>query len=129
MIRFDLGQAVTGAQYADALRWIEGFSQRLETVWQSVDALLHPTVPFAAPQVQGMDYAKAIRAIPKFTCVYASAGLPAMALPCGFTAQGMPLSMELAAPPFAEETLLRLGHAYQGVTDHHLQKAPFLSSN
>jgi aspartyl-tRNA(Asn)/glutamyl-tRNA(Gln) amidotransferase subunit A len=129
LIRFDLGQAVTGAQYADALRWIEGFSQRLETVWQSVDALLHPTVPFAAPQVQGMDYAKAIRAIPKFTCVYASAGLPAMALPCGFTAQGMPLSMELAAPPFAEETLLRLGHAYQGVTDHHLQKAPFLSSN
>jgi aspartyl-tRNA(Asn)/glutamyl-tRNA(Gln) amidotransferase subunit A len=129
LIRFDLGQAVTGAQYADALHWIEGFSQRLETVWQSVDALLHPTVPFAAPQVQGMDYAKAIRAIPKFTCVYASAGFPATALPCGFTAQGMPLSMELAAPPFAEETLLRLGHAYQGVTNHHLQKAPLLCSN
>lgn len=129
LIRFDLGQAVTGAQYADALRWIEGFTQRLQTVWQSVDALLHPTVPFAAPQVQGMDYAKAIRAIPKFTCVYASAGLPALALPCGFTAQGMPLSMELAASPFAEETLLRLGHAYQGVTNHHLREAPILHSN
>jgi aspartyl-tRNA(Asn)/glutamyl-tRNA(Gln) amidotransferase subunit A len=129
LIRFDLGQAVTGAQYADALRWIEGFTQRLQTVWQSVDALLHPTVPFAAPQVQGMDYAKAIRAIPKFTCVYASAGLPALALPCGFTAQGMPLSMELAASPFAEETLLRLGHAYQGVTNHHLREAAIFHSN
>jgi aspartyl-tRNA(Asn)/glutamyl-tRNA(Gln) amidotransferase subunit A len=128
LIRFDLGQAVTGAQYSEALRWIEAFSQRLEPIWQSVDALLHPTVPFAAPFAHGMDYAKAIRAIPKFTCVYAAAGLPAMALPCGFSAEGMPLSMELAAAPFSEEVLLRLGHAYQGVTSHHLRKAPMLSS-
>lgn len=129
LIRFDLGKAVTGAQYADALRWIEGFSQRLDKVFASVDAVIHPTVPFGAPQAQGMDYAKAIRAIPKFTCVYAAAGLPAMALPCGFSAEGMPLSMELAAPPFAEETLLRLGHAYQGVTNHHLREAAIFRSN
>jgi len=128
LIRFDLGKAVTGAQYSEALRWIEAFSQRLEPIWQSVDALLHPTVPFAAPFAHGMDYAKAIRAIPKFTCVYAAAGLPAMALPCGFSAEGMPLSMELAAAPFSEEVILRLGHAYQGVTNHHLRKAPMLSS-
>lgn len=129
LIRFDLGKAVTGAQYADALRWIEGFSQRLDKVFASVDAVIHPTVPFGAPQAQDMDYAKAIRAIPKFTCVYAAAGLPAMALPCGFSAEGMPLSMELAAPPFAEETLLRLGHAYQGVTNHHLREAAIFRSN
>jgi len=129
LIRYDLGKNVTGAQYSEALRWIEGFTQRLETTWKSVDALLHPTVPFAAPHAQGMDYANAIRAIPKFTCVYAAAGVPALALPCGFSAQGMPLSMELAAAPFAEETVLRLGHAYQGVTNHHLKEAPLLRSN
>ena len=129
LIRYDLGKNVTGAQYSEALRWIEGFTQRLETTWKSVDALLHPTVPFPAPEAQGMDYANAIRAIPKFTCVYAAAGVPALALPCGFSAQGMPLSMELAAAPFAEETVLRLGHAYQGVTNHHLKEAPLLRSN
>ena len=129
LIRYDLGKNVTGAQYSEALRWIEGFTQRLEVTWKSVDALLHPTVPFGAPQAQGMNYANAIRAIPKFTCVYAAAGVPALALPCGFSAQGMPLSMELAAAPFAEETVLRLGHAYQGVTNHHLQEAPLLSSS
>jgi aspartyl-tRNA(Asn)/glutamyl-tRNA(Gln) amidotransferase subunit A len=129
LIRYDLGKDVTGAQYSEALRWIESFTQRLEATWKSVDALLHPTVPFGAPQAQGMDYANAIRAIPKFTCVYAAAGVPALALPCGFSAQGMPLSMELAAAPFAEETVLRLGHAYQGVTNYHLQEAPLLSSS
>jgi aspartyl-tRNA(Asn)/glutamyl-tRNA(Gln) amidotransferase subunit A len=87
--------------------------------------MLHPTVPFPAPEVAGMDYSNAIRAIPKFTSVFAAAGAPALALPCGFTETGMPLSMELAAAPFAEETVLRLGHAFQQVTSHHLREPVF----
>lgn len=124
MIRYDIGKAVTGAQYAEALRWIESFELRLQRIFQSVDALLAPTVPFPSPMFAGMDYGNAIRAIPKFTSVFASAGVPSLALPCGFTADGMPLSMELAAAPFAEDTVLQLGHAFQGVTDHHLREPP-----
>jgi len=125
LIRYDIGKNVTGAQYAEALRWIENFQLRLEPVWRSVDAMLHPTVPFPAPEIAGMDYSNAIRAIPKFTSVFAAAGAPALALPCGFTESGMPLSMELAAAPFAEETVLRLGHAFQQVTNHHLREPVF----
>lgn len=125
LIRYDIGKNVTGAQYAKALRWIENFQLRLERVWRSVDAMLHPTVPFPAPEIAGMDYSNAIRAIPKFTSVFAAAGTPALALPCGFTQEGMPLSMELAAAPFAEETVLRLGHAFQQVTHHHLREPTF----
>lgn len=125
LIRYDIGKSVTGAQYAEALRWIENFQLRLESVWQSVDAMLHPTVPFPAPEISGMDYNNAIRAIPKFTCVFAAAGTPALALPCGFTQSGLPLSMELAAAPFKEETALRLGHAFQQVSDYHLREPVF----
>ncbi len=125
LIRYDIGKNVTGAQYAEALRWIENFQVRLEPVWRSVDAMLHPTVPFPAPEVAGMDYSNAIRAIPKFTCVFAAAGAPALALPCGFTQNDMPLSMELAAAPFYEENVLRLGHAFQQVTNHHLREPVF----
>lgn len=124
LIRYDIGKSVTGAQYAEALRWIEAFELRLQRVWQSVDAVLQPTVPFPAPAFAGMDYANAIRAIPKFTSVFAAAGVPSLALPCGFTTDGMPLSMELGAAAFAEETVLRLGHAFQDVTDHHLREPP-----
>jgi aspartyl-tRNA(Asn)/glutamyl-tRNA(Gln) amidotransferase subunit A len=125
LIRYDIGKNVTGAQYAEALRWIENFQLRLEPVWRSVDAMLHPTVPFPAPEIAGMDYSNAIRAIPKFTSVFAAAGAPALALPCGFTESGMPLSMEIAAAPFAEEKVLRLGHAFQQVTNHHLREPVF----
>ena len=49
------------------------------------------------------------------------AGVPALSVPCGFDGNGMPLAMQIAAPWFDETTALRLGHAYQGATGHHLR--------
>jgi aspartyl-tRNA(Asn)/glutamyl-tRNA(Gln) amidotransferase subunit A len=47
-------------------------------------------------------------------------GLPALAIPCGFShIEGLPLSLQIAAAPFAEATILRIAHAYQQVTDWH----------
>jgi aspartyl-tRNA(Asn)/glutamyl-tRNA(Gln) amidotransferase subunit A len=47
-------------------------------------------------------------------------GLPALAIPCGFSrAEGLPLSLQIAAAPMAEPTVLRIAYAYQQVTDWH----------
>lgn len=43
-------------------------------------------------------------------------GLPALAVPAGFTADGLPVSMQLVGRPFAEATLLRAAAAYERVT-------------
>ena len=51
-------------------------------------------------------------------------GVPAMAVPCGFTSGGLPMSVQLAARPFAENTLFRIGHAYQERTDWHERRPP-----
>jgi len=48
-------------------------------------------------------------------------GVPALALPGGFDTRGMPIGLQLVARPFAEETLLRIGHAFQQATDWHLR--------
>jgi aspartyl-tRNA(Asn)/glutamyl-tRNA(Gln) amidotransferase subunit A len=48
-------------------------------------------------------------------------GLPSLSVPCGFTANGMPAAFQLIGRPYAEATLLRLGHAYQEATDWHLR--------
>ena len=48
-------------------------------------------------------------------------GLPGLSVPCGSTANGMPAAFQLIGRPFAEATLLRLGHAYQRVTGWHLR--------
>ena len=51
---------------------------------------------------------------------FSVAGVPAMTIPCGFSrAEGLPLSMQIAAAPFAEGLILRIAHAYQQATDWH----------
>jgi aspartyl-tRNA(Asn)/glutamyl-tRNA(Gln) amidotransferase subunit A len=46
-------------------------------------------------------------------------GIPSLAVPCGFTANGLPAGFQLMGRPFSEARLFQLGHAYQGVTDWH----------
>ena len=50
------------------------------------------------------------------------AGLPALALPCGFDGAGLPIGLQLIAPAFAEEVTLRVGDAYQRATDWHARR-------
>jgi aspartyl-tRNA(Asn)/glutamyl-tRNA(Gln) amidotransferase subunit A len=53
-----------------------------------------------------------------FTVPANLAGLPALSLPCGL-ASGLPVGLQLVGRPFEEDTLLRAGAAYQGLTRHH----------
>jgi len=50
-------------------------------------------------------------------------GLPALTIPCGFTANGLPTAFQLVGRPFDEATLYRAGEAYQHSTDWH-EKSP-----
>jgi len=58
-----------------------------------------------------------------FTVPANLAGIPGISLPCGF-AGGLPVGLQILGGPFDEATLLRAGHAYQAVTDHHLARPP-----
>ena len=49
-------------------------------------------------------------------------GMPALALPCGFSSSGLPLSLQLAGRPFEEATVLRVGHAYEQATPWHTRR-------
>ena len=51
-------------------------------------------------------------------------GLCALALPCGFSPQGLPLSLQIIAAPGHEETALRVGRAYEAAT--YWQRRPRL---
>lgn len=118
-----LGKQVTGSEYAAALRWNEVFKQRLRQVFGEVHAILSPTIPFGAPEAEtgqeGQAWFDTIREITRFTYCWSFAGVPALAVPCGFDGKGMPVSMQIAAPWFDEATALNLGHAYQKLTTHH----------
>jgi aspartyl-tRNA(Asn)/glutamyl-tRNA(Gln) amidotransferase subunit A len=54
-----------------------------------------------------------------FTVPASLAGLPAMSLPCGFDAQGLPVGLQLMGNHFSEARLLNVAHRYQQATDWH----------
>jgi aspartyl-tRNA(Asn)/glutamyl-tRNA(Gln) amidotransferase subunit A len=56
---------------------------------------------------------------PNITTPFNIGGGPAMNLPCGFSQDGLPLSLQLAAAPFDEPMMFRVGHAFQQLTDWH----------
>ncbi len=48
-----------------------------------------------------------------FTISVNLAGLPGMAMPCGYDREGLPIGLQLIGPAFGEETILRAGDAYE----------------
>jgi aspartyl-tRNA(Asn)/glutamyl-tRNA(Gln) amidotransferase subunit A len=50
------------------------------------------------------------------------AGLPGISLPCGFSKAGLPIGLQLMAPPLEEESLLRAAYMYESATDWHKQR-------
>ncbi|HUU54448.1 MAG TPA: Asp-tRNA(Asn)/Glu-tRNA(Gln) amidotransferase subunit GatA [Armatimonadota bacterium] len=50
-------------------------------------------------------------------------GLPGMSIPCGFSADGLPIGLQLVGKPLGEETLLRAAYAFEQSTDYHRRRA------
>ncbi|HRX79717.1 MAG TPA: amidase family protein, partial [Pirellulaceae bacterium] len=50
------------------------------------------------------------------------AGIAAISVPCGISKSGLPIGLQLQAPPFEEERLLRAAHMFQQVTDWHTKR-------
>jgi len=59
-----------------------------------------------------------------FTTPAALAGVPALAVPCGFSTSGLPLSLQIIGRRFDDATVLRVGHAYEQATEWHRRRPP-----
>jgi hypothetical protein len=57
------------------------------------------------------------------------AGVGGIAFPCGFGAGDLPIGLQLQAPPFEEDRLLRAAHMYQQATDWHKRRPALSPSN
>jgi aspartyl-tRNA(Asn)/glutamyl-tRNA(Gln) amidotransferase subunit A len=51
-------------------------------------------------------------------------GVPAIAVPCGFTSSGLPLSFQVVGRPFDDATVLRVAQAYEQSTEWHRRRPP-----
>jgi len=88
------------------------------------DVLAGPTSPTAAFRLgEKTDDLVAMYLSDVCTIPVNLAGLPGMSLPCGFTAEGLPVGLQLVGRPLGEETLLRAAYAFEQSTDFHLRRA------
>ena len=94
-----------------------------DDVFQRVDAIITPTAPTTAfklgekTQDPLQMYLSDI-----YTISINLAGLPALSLPCGFDARGLPIGMQIIGKPFEEATILNAGYSYEQSTEWHRQK-------
>jgi Asp-tRNA(Asn)/Glu-tRNA(Gln) amidotransferase A subunit family amidase len=89
-----------------------------------VDALLTPTMNGPAVEV-GASFGDVISTV--MTPIWNGTGFPALAIPMGFNEAGLPLSLQIATKPLADGLALRIGDAYQQVTDWHLALPPLVA--
>lgn len=115
---FALSAENCGQCYEQGQRARQVITSHMNGLFQDVDLLLLPTSPYTAYKL-GEDkdplasYYNDIYAIPANL-----AGIPAMSVPCG-EFQGLPVGMQLMAPMFREDLLLRVGFTWQNITDWH----------
>lgn len=119
------GALLTAADYAQVLKVRRIGKAALDEVFTSVDLVVSPTTAVGATRHDELTWEALMGAI--FTPYWDSVGCPALAVPMGFTAGGLPLSLQIGGRALEDGLVLRAGDAFQRLTDHHLQ-VPALST-
>jgi aspartyl-tRNA(Asn)/glutamyl-tRNA(Gln) amidotransferase subunit A len=117
------GAFFTAGDYAQAQRLRTVFRTEVRKVLADVDVIITPSMLTPAERIDEMDMQKRMLG-PGFTGQWNLAGLPAAAVPVGFSSTNLPLSMQIVGRAFAEATVLSVADAYQRSTDWHLRVPP-----
>jgi aspartyl-tRNA(Asn)/glutamyl-tRNA(Gln) amidotransferase subunit A len=114
-----LGLAIPAAQYLQAQRVRRGIADAFHRIFERVDLLVTPGSPVeAAPigqqhmVIDGKTY-EGYNPASRLTNPFNLTGLPAVVVPCGFSRSGLPLSLQFAGRPFADDLVLAAAHAYE----------------
>lgn len=116
------------AYYVKALKARRLIQQDFEQVFAQCDVLLTPVSPTPAFRI-GEEIDDPLQMYLGDICTIPAnlAGGSGLSVPCGFSQGGLPIGLQILAPAFHEDRLIRVGHAYEQSTPWHLRK-PTLSS-
>jgi aspartyl-tRNA(Asn)/glutamyl-tRNA(Gln) amidotransferase subunit A len=130
----ETGAAVLATDYVNALRLRTRIQAAWKEMFSSIDVLLAPTLVAAAtlrsdPFIRWGD-GTVEGATPAYVRLSAPAnvtGLPSLSVPAAFTADGLPLGVQIIGKPFAEPEILQFGYALEQNTDVVGRVAPVLA--
>lgn len=111
--------------YALASKVRAEFTGRLNRMLADVDCLVCPSIANAArvkspdPTVETEEEWNRLVMNDIHTKPFNFSGSPTLSVPCGFSADGLPLSAQFVGSPLSEAVLCRVGHAFEQATQWH----------
>ncbi len=115
----DQGRLVPATMYIQAQRLRSKYIRRALRIWEHADCLFTPTTPTTAPKIgeTTVNVGGVVEDVRLATTRLVRGinllGWPAISIPCGNDELGLPVGLQIIAPPFAEKNLLRIGAAME----------------
>ncbi|HLW46295.1 MAG TPA: amidase [bacterium] len=128
--RLRQGQFVTATQYLRAQKVRGLLLDEYSELFTRLDALVLPSVPAVAPRIGQATVdldgeAVETRAVmTRFSRLFNFVGAPALSVPCGFGAGGLPVGLQIAGRSMDDETVIAIGAAYERATPWHTRRPP-----
>jgi len=120
---YALSSGYYDAYYKKASRVRTLIMQDFETAFQTCDVVLSPVTPTPAFRIgEKSDDPLTMYLSDIFTLSANMAGIPGMSIPCGFSAGGMPIGLQLMGRHFNEDVLLNVAYNFEQATDWHTRK-------
>ena len=113
------GRLVSASDYVTAQKLRTVFRKEFDQIWNAIDLLVAPATPIPAPrtdedQIEIDGYREDARmASTRMTRAINLIGEPALSIPCGRSANGLPIGLQLIARPFRDAWLLRVGQTIE----------------
>lgn len=105
--------------------------REVQALFEKADLIVTPSLPCIAPlietktsRINGKDIAYSLAVTQPFLTHQNMTGFPALAMPMGFTNEGMPTSIQFIGPPWEEAQVLRAGHAFEQATPELRSRRP-----
>jgi len=127
----EYGRGVSGVAYATAAKVRAEFTGRLNRMLAAVDCMVCPSMSNAARAKLADPYGNesdadwgALVLTDVHTKPFNFSGSPTLSVPCGFSAEGLPFSVQFVGRALCEAMLCRIGHAFEQATTWHTRHPP-----
>jgi len=126
----DQGRLISAIDYADAQRLRRIQLREFSKLWTEVDCIFTPSTPTPAPLIGqttlqiGATTEDVRLATTRFMRAINVLGIPSLAMPCGFTTNGLPVGLQILAAPRQEDTVLKIGAALEDALASVTRRSP-----
>ncbi|MEZ4865965.1 MAG: amidase [Caldilineaceae bacterium] len=122
--QIELGFVIPGVAQVRAQQFRRYLTTQFLQVLEQMDVILSPTAPWVAPHEDPAVVGDEGAAEARRTGPYNLTGLPALTLNCGFSAEGLPIGVQLAGRPYTDDALLAIGAAIEGLLPEFTGRHP-----